>query len=227
MGREVRTESELLKALSDLDSILEKSQIQTGKGHPPKEWAGTDSEEEDEADDIAENGTDYKGVKKSQGKDKRAKSGLSDDDEDDMEKSDNVQYGVEVSDFLNHLTKAITEYTIMCSQHMDNVVKSLHEEQGNLVKAVAHNLEVLDDAISKSHENVVRFSEGPARAPKSLSGHMAKSANSGHRSLSKEEVLPLLIKGVEEGRINHLEVLKVEQMGVQALNPQILKSLTA
>ena len=212
MGKETRTDSELLKALSELDTILEKSQIQQGKGNQPKDWAGSKPEKESEEDDIAENGTDYNGVKKA----------MEEDEEDDMEKG-NVQYGVEVSDFLNHLTKSITEYTILCSQHMDNVVKSLHAKQGRLVKAVAHNLEVLDDAISKSHDNVTRYSEEPARGPKSIT-HMSKSAQGGEE-FTKQQALDLLVKGVQEGRVSHLDVLKVEQMGVQAVSPQLLKSL--
>lgn len=224
MGSNTRTDSELLKALSELDSILEKSQIQTGKGNPPESWAGTKPQSEDEDDDIAENGTDYNGVKKAmKSRDDDEYEGM--DDEDDMEKG-NVQYGVEVSDFLNHLTKAVSEYALMCADHMQNVVKSLHADQGNLVKAVAHNLEVLDDAISKSHDNVTRYSEEPARGPKSIT-HMSKSAQSGQGEFTKQEALNLLVKGVEQGRVSHLEVLKVEQMGVQAVNPQLLKSLSA
>ena len=238
MSQSVRTETELLKALYELDSILEKSQIQTGHGNPPKDWAGTKPVHEKEEDDIAENGTDYdpvsKGMYKAEeeedddmdkgmyGRHKMAKA--EDEDEDDeMEKS--VQYGVEVSEFLNELTKAVTEYTIMCTDHVNNVVKSLHAAQGQIVKSVAHNLEVLDDAISKSHDNVIRYSEEPARGPKSIT-NMSKSVQS-DSGFSKEDALRILEKGVMDGKVSPLQVLKVEQMGVQAIDQSILKSLSA
>jgi len=239
MSQSVRTETELLKALYELDSILEKSQIQTGHGNPPKNWAGTKPMEEEEEDHIAENGTDYdpvsKGMYKAEededdedmdkgmyGRHKMAKA-EDEDEEDEMEKS--VQYGVEVSEFLNELTKAVTEYTVMCTAHVNNMVKSLHASQGQIVKSVAHNLEVLDDAISKSHENVIRYSEEPARGPKSIT-NMSKSVQS-DSGFSKEDALRILEKGVMDGKVHPLQVLKVEQMGVQAIDQSILKSLSA
>jgi len=224
MSQSVRTETELLKALYELDSILEKSQIQTGKGNQPKDWAGTMPMEEDEEDHIAENGTDYDPVSKGMGK-----KGYEEEDEemeeedDEMEKS--VQYGVEVSEFLNELTKAVAEYTVMCTNHVHNMVKSLHASQGQIVKSVAHNLEVLDDAISKSHENVIRYSEEPARGPKSIT-NMSKSVQS-DSGFSKEDALRILEKGVMDGKVHPLQVLKVEQLGVQAIDQSILKSLSA
>ena len=184
-----------------------------------KNKASMDMEEEEMSREEEDDEDMDKGM---YGRHKMAKA-EDEDEEDEMEKS--VQYGVEVSEFLNELTKAVTEYTVMCTAHVNNMVKSLHASQGQIVKSVAHNLEVLDDAISKSHENVIRYSEEPARGPKSIT-NMSKSVQS-DSGFSKEDALRILEKGVMDGKVHPLQVLKVEQMGVQAIDQSILKSLSA
>ena len=206
-------------------------------------------------DSIEDDGTDYNGPKKKKKKKKMKKGGYrgnlykgdesraeradvdkyeyeqgkkaAEDDEDDEEETTekSIRTGVEVSDFLGELTKAIAVY---CDDLEGAVVKSiseLHVENGEIVKSLAHNLSVMSDVIGGSKENIVKYAEGPARGPKSY-GHMSKSVPS-QESLDKGQVIDLLVKGVEAGIVSPLEVIKCEQYGPQAVSQNVLKSLTA
>jgi hypothetical protein len=228
-------ESEILKSLESLDDILSKSQIDNGKKWPadqPKDWAGTDAEKEDEDRDSAPDGTDYKPIKKgSMAYREEANQSFRDDeedeDEDDMDKSYGLSKGVEVSEFLNELTKSIVIY---CNDLEDYVTKSLvqiHEENGAMSKAIAENLVTLNDIVEKSQGNISEYAEGPARGPKSMLDMSKSVSGSQDSEWSKGVVLNALMKGVEAGTISPLEVLKVEQFGVQAINQDVVKSLLA
>jgi hypothetical protein len=220
-------ESEILKSLETLDDILSKAQIQKERpgNHRPMgvDWAGTDVEEEEEKDAVPD-GTDYKSVKKGYGAEQYEEG--KEEEEEDLGKS--VRSGVEVSDFLNALAKSIAVY---CADLEDHVVKSLgqiHEENGAMSKAIAENLAVLGDVVAKSQGNIADYAEGPARGPKSMLNNMSKSVSgSDEPELSKSVVLGALMKGVEAGTVSPLEVLKVEQFGVQAINQDVVKSLLA
>jgi hypothetical protein len=135
--------------------------------------------------------------------------------------------GVEVSDFLNELTKSIALY---CNDLEDYVTKSLiqiHEENGAMSKAIAENLVTLNDVVQKSQGNITEYAEGPARGPKSMLDMSKSFSGSQDPELSKSVVLDALMKGVEAGTVSPLEVLKVEQLGVQAINQDVVKSLLA
>ena len=58
---------------------------------------------------------------------------------------------------------------------------------------------------------------------------MSKSidGSSQEPTLSKSVVLGALMKGVEAGTVSPLEVIKVEQFGVNAINQDVVKSLLA
>ena len=240
-------ESEILKSLEALDDILTKSQIDPGKKYPadqPKDWAGTKAEKEDDDRDNVPDGTDYKPVKK--GMESREEADVdeyrkgkaqgfmeAEEEEDDMDKAGyggyghKVSKGVEVSEFLNALTKSIAVY---CAGLEDFVIKSIsqvHEENGAMSKAIAENLVVLNDLVTKSQGNIAEYAEGPARGPKSMLD-MSKSVSGPEGpELSKSVVLDALMKGVEAGTVSPLEVIKAEQYGVQAVNQDVVKSLLA
>ena len=210
MAEETRLESDLIKSLDKLDDILSKAQIQQGKGNEPKNWAGTKPEklgdkDDDDAISTKEDGTDGK-VSKSA--------------------SEDVKVGVEVSQFMSELTKAVA---IHCSNLQGWVTKSisdLHAENGEIVKALADNLAILDTEISKSQENIIAYSEGAARGPKSITD-MSKSMEGNQPEFSKDQALGLLMKGVEAGNVSPLEVIKCEQYGPQSIDQGLLKSLSA
>ena len=240
-------ESEIIKSLEALDDILTKSQIDPGKKYPadqPKDWAGTRAEHEDDDRDNVPDGTNYKDVKKgydasedeskpSMQSRRDAMRAIDDDDEDnETEKAygyghKQMSKGVEVSEFLNALTKSIAVY---CADLEDFVVKSIsqvHEENGAMSKAIAENLVVLNDVVTKSQGNIAEYAEGPARGPKSMLD-MSKSVSGPEGpELSKSVVLDALMKGVEAGVVSPLEVIKAEQYGVQAVNQDVVKSLLA
>ena len=196
-----------------------------------------EDEEEAEADDMDKA---YGGMRMGMGKGRhmdKAKNGKH-GDEDDDEEMDKANYGgmmqspvrkgVEVSEFLNELTKSIVVY---CSQLEDTVEKSLqqmHFEQGEMAKAIAHNLDVLSDVLSKSESNITQYADGPARGPKSMLD-MSKSVGETTQTdaLDKSLVLNALMKGVEAGTVSPLEVIKCEQLGVQAVSHDVVKSLLA
>ena len=244
MSEETRFESEIVKSLQKLDEILSKSQIQTG-GQSKVTWSGGDTEEYDSDtdtkwdDDIDEDGTDYKKGMEDVDQDV-LKAHEEEEEEEEVEKAGYeytaptsappppVRKGVEVSEFLNELTKSIAVY---CSQLEDTVEKSLlqiHYEQGEMAKAIAHNLSVLDDNLSKSQENVVKYADEPVRGPKSMLD-LSKSVEGETQSetLDKSLVLAALVKGVEAGQVSPLEVIKCEQLGVQAVSHDVVKSLLA
>ena len=212
-----------------------------------EDTAWTDSYEED--------GTDYNGPKKKKKKKKKMKKAYDDEyedesrkeradvdkyeyeegkeeaeeDEDDDDKKKkvkkSVRTGVEVSEFLGELTKAIAIY---CNDLEDAVIKSvadLHSENGEVVKSLAYNLSVLSDAVNGSRENIVKYADGPARGPKNFQ-HMSKSASS-QETLNKDHIMGLLVKGVEAGIVSPLDVIKCEQYGPEAVSQNVLKSLTA
>ena len=97
-----------------------------------------------------------------------------------------------------------------------------------MAKAIAHNLDVLSDVLSKSENNIVQYADEPARGPKSMLD-MSKSVEgaSQPQSLDKSLVLSALVKGVEAGTVSPLEVIKCEQLGVQAVSHDVVKSLLA
>jgi hypothetical protein len=233
-------ESEILKSLEALDDILTKSQIEKerkGNQRPVgPDWKSGDPEEEDQEEDTTKNGTDYKDITKAHDDDEDEKEDESrkeradvdkweeaEDKEDEMDKS--VRSGVEVSDFLNELTKSIAVY---CSNLEDHVIKSLnqiHEENGAMSKAIAENLSVLNDVVAQSQGNIAEYAEGPARGPLSMLDMSKSIPGSEEPELSKSVVLDALMKGVEAGTVSPLEVLKVEQFGVHVANHDVVKSL--
>tara|TARA_Y100000310_G_C20578856_1_gene761935 strand:+ start:595 stop:1284 length:690 start_codon:yes stop_codon:yes gene_type:complete len=229
MSDETRLESELVKSLNRLDEILSKAQIQQGKGNEPKNWAGTKPEklgdkEEEDAITTEENGTDGKVSKSAEESDLNKSE---DKSQQDLEKSEKDVNAVEVSQFMTELTKAVA---IHCSNLQEWVVKSvqdLHAENGEIVKALAENLSILDTEISKSQENIVKYSEGAARGPKSVTDMSKSVENADVPEFSKEQALGLLMKGVEANRVSPLEVIKCEQYGPQAIDQGLLKSLSA
>ena len=243
-------ESEILKSLEALDDILTKSQIEKempGNKRPMGvDWAGTDVEEEDERDNVPD-GTNYKAIKKAQGYNARANERLGEEDgpEDGKSQSEKARRdesqgawgnrdnpagmskGVEVSDFLNELTKSVAIY---CADLEDHILKSLtqiHEENGAMSKAIADNLVVLSDIVTKSQGNIAEYASEPTRGPKSMLDMSKSISESDDSGLSKSVVLDALMKGVEAGNISPLEVIKVEQFGVQAINQDVVKSLLA
>ena len=169
---------------------------------------------------------DKKEDEKARRDDSYGKWGKRDEEHDDDDKVDkSVRTGVEVSEFLGELTKSIAIY---CNDLEEAVIKSiaqLHDENGEVVKSLAYNLSVLSDAIGDSKDNIVKYAEGPARGPKSFQ-HMSKSASS-QNPLDKDQVMGLLVKGVESGVVSPLEVIKCEQYGPSAVSQNVLKSLTA
>jgi len=237
MSEETRFEDEIVKSLHKLDEILSKAQIQSGEQSDvswPTEGEEYDSKDDTKWDDeIDDNGTDYvaKGMEDA---DERKPEEEEDEDADDMDKAGYgmsqppVRKGVEVSEFLNELTKSIVVY---CSQLEDTVEKSLqqmHHEQGEMAKAIAHNLDVLSGVLSKSETNITQYADGPARGPKSMLD-MSKSVGEATQTntLDKSVVLSALMKGVEAGTVSPLEVIKCEQLGVQAVSHDVVKSLLA
>ena len=94
-------------------------------------------------------------------------------------------------------------------------------------KAIAENLVTLNDIVEKSQGNISEYAEGPARGPKSMLDMSKSVSGSQDSEWSKGVVLNALMKGVEAGTISPLEVLKVEQFGVQAINQDVVKSLLA
>ena len=254
MSEETRFEDEIVKSLHKLDEILSKAQIQSGEQSDvswPTEGEEYDSKDDTKwDDDIDENGTDYV-AKGMEGADERKPEEEDEEEEaDDMGKAnygmkhmDKVRHmdkagygmmqppvrkGVEVSEFLNELTKSIVVY---CSQLEDTVEKSLqqmHYEQGEMAKAIAHNLDVLSDVLSKSESNITQYADAPARGPKSMLD-MSKSVGEATQTntLDKSVVLSALMKGVEAGTVSPLEVIKCEQLGVQAVSHDVVKSLLA
>ena len=114
MHEDTRLESDLIKSLDKLDSILQKSQIQHGKGNEPAEWAGTKVEKlgdmtDDDEITTEKNGTDGK-VSKSA--------------------SDDVKYGVEVSQFISELTKAVAIHSADLHDFVVKSITDLHAENG-------------------------------------------------------------------------------------------------
>jgi len=244
-----------LEALDDILSKSQIDPGKKWPADQPKDWAGTRGEKEDDERDNVPDGTDYKAINKGmgQGYDDREDESLgmrdgkekdkkqSDEDRRDemraMESDDDVDKagygygkmhkGVEVSQFLNALAKSIAVY---CSDLEDFVVKSIsqvHEENGAMSKAIAENLVVLNDVVTKSQGNIAEYAEGPARGPKSMLD-MSKSVSGPEGpELSKSVVLDALMKGVEAGTVSPLEVIKAEQYGVQAVNQDVVKSLLA
>jgi len=181
--------------------------------------------------DTTKNGTDYIIVKSDDGTEYRlakAKGGEVvevEEEEEEVEKS--VRAGVEVSEFLNELTKSVALY---CATLEDHVIKSLsqiHEENGAMSKAIAENLVALEDVVAKSQGNIAEYADEPARAPKSMLDMSKAISGSDEPELSKSVVMDALMKGVEAGTVSPLEVLKAEQFGVQAINQDVVKSLLA
>jgi hypothetical protein len=238
-------ESEILKSLEALDEILSKSDghiesLQPGSHRPvgPK-WEGGDPEEEDDEDHIAENGTNYV---PSGGKKKRKKMSKAfeeeeeedriDEDEDgdeEEEEEDKVSMskGVEVSQFLHELTKSVAIYCYELEGLITKSLNQIHEENGAMSKAIAENLVSLNDIICKSQDNINEYAEGPARGPKSMLDMSKSISGSQEPELSKSVVIGALMKGVEAGTVSPLEIIKVEQFGVQAINQDVVKSLLA
>lgn len=240
MSEDTRFESEIVKSLQKLDEILSKAQIQTG-GQSDVSWSGGDTEEYDSDtdtkwdDDIDDDGTDYKKGVDDVDHDVLKAQEEDDEEEEDEDEVENAGYGtppvrkgVEVSEFLNELTKSIAVY---CSQLEDTIEKSLqqmHYEQGEMAKAIAHNLDVLSDVLSKSENNIVQYADEPARGPKSMLD-LSKSVEGDAPTdeIDKSMVLSALVKGVEAGTVSPLEVIKCEQLGVQAVSHDVVKSLLA
>ena len=253
---DTRFESELVKSLHRLDDILNKAQIEDHHtAHAPKEWEGGETHAYDSDGDTAwtdsydDNGTDYNGSKKGKKKSKMKKAqgyndelderlGEEDGDESDKKQSEkdrrdesrgemgkSVRTGVEVSEFLGELTKSIAIY---CHDLEESIIKSiadLHSENGEVVKSLAYNLSVISDTVNGSKDNIVKYADGPARGPKSYQ-HMSKSVPS-QGALDKNQVLGLLMKGVEAGTVSPLDVIKCEQYGPEAVSQNVLKSLSA
>lgn len=230
---DTRFESEIVKSLEKLDEILNKSQIQTG-GQSKVTWSGGDTEEYDSDtdtkwdDDINENGTDY--VKKGKGDDEEPEPEEEEEERGGgygFQKSQSASRGVEVSVFLNELTKSIAIYCNNLEGFIEKSIMQVHVENGEMAKAIASNLLTMNEVIEKSQDNIVRYAEEPVRGPKSMLDMNKSLGDTQGPEFSKSQVLEALLKGVEAGVVSPLEVIKCEQLGVQAVSENVVKSLLA
>jgi hypothetical protein len=254
---ETRFESDLVKSLEKLDEILTKSQIGiTGHtGDEPEEWEGgdvthydTDKDAKWVDEDHVTEGGDYEpkkvkkaydddetGEEKKRGKIERDQwergeqegKKLARRDEEEDEEEDDVKKGVEVSEFLAELTKSIARYSSYLEDYVEKSILQLHEEHGGMAKAIAENLVTLSGMIQKSEGNISDFAEEPTRAPKSMMSLEKSVDDEEVPQLSHDNILNRLVKGVEDGVVSPLEVIKFEQLGPQALNQDVVKSLLA
>lgn len=241
---DTRLESDLLKSLDTLDSLL-KGQIQVGSGSEPKKWPGGETEDYDADtdakwdDDIDDNGTDYnkKGMKKSAGEDVEPYE--DDETQEEVEEPEEKKpaaksgkkpprKGVEVSEFLSELSKAIAGYGEELGEMLVKSISELHNDHGVVLHGLAQNLDTMNTRLEKSQQNITAFADAPVGPPKSaLDMASVPSIGDLDKSLDRDQILGLLIKGVEEQKISPLEVIKFESLGPSSVSPALLKSLTA
>ena len=148
-------------------------------------------------------------------------------EEEEEDEDEDVKKGVEVSEFLSELTKSIALYANYLEGYVEKSILQLHEEHGGMAKAIAENLVILSDMIQKSEGNISDFADEPTRAPKSMMSLEKSLDGEEVPQMSSDDILNRLVKGVEDGTVSPLEVIKFEQLGPQALNQDVVKSLLA
>jgi len=213
---------------TDTDTKWDDNIDEGGDYHPKgMKKAHKEEEGEEEGEEEAQDGGEDKeafekmlaaSVKKAM--DEYEEEGKEEDDED-------VKKGVEVSEFLSELTKSIAVYSNYLEDYVSKSILQLHEEHGGMAKAIAENLVILSDMIQKSEGNISEYSEEPARAPKSVVSMEKSMGGEEAPQMSKDDMLNRLVKGVEDGMVSPLEVIKFEQLGSQAVSQDVFKSLLA
>ena len=205
----------------DEDHITEGGDYEPKKVKKVKK-AYDDDDEDDEDEEDEERGKIERDQWK-RGEQEGKKLARRDEEEDD----DDVKKGVEVSEFLSELTKSIALYVNYLEGYVEKSILQLHEEHGGMAKAIAENLVILSDMVQKSEGNISDFADEPTRAPKSMMSLEKSLDGEEVPQMSSDDILNRLVKGVEDGTVSPLEVIKFEQLGPQALNQDVVKSLLA
>lgn len=203
---------DLAKALDDsLDALLKSTEEEFDE----EDYDSAD-EETEEFDDVDEDEEEEEETEKSFF-------------DEFVESDDTIEKALEVSDFLealvgsigvsmdgfsNTLTKSLTK-----QDKVNTALAQSLQASGELLKSMGEKLEAQDELIKSLQEAVEQFSNQPIgrRAVTNAREYqtIAKSLDgtNSNNTLSKSQVIDLLVKGVEKGEIDPLQVTKYELTG--------------
>lgn len=174
--------------------------------------AMSDDEEDDKDDDVEEVEADLE--------EKVTKSFFS-----FVENNSVIVEGINNSPFLYEMVKSLG-LTFLSLE--DRVGASLHQVDSDFTE-FAKSLDFVFDDLGKSI-STINGTAGQMDMQKSIDGaeaaevqYLEKSGFEPEQTMSREDVLSRLVKGVEEGRIPSLAVMKYEHTGF--LGPDIQKSI--
>jgi len=239
--------------------ILKPLKGMTKLGH---KWAGTDPETESEEDNIAENGTDYNGVKKGMGdkvdalkdvmmaaKDKKGDEMAAEEEEemgpegDEMEEEEEEEMGMEKSfadivlanpvlvegmessPFLNQMVKSIAIAFDAFDDTSVAIQKSFASDHRDLAKSFDGAFEVMGSRLGliDTTASAIDMQKSQEADSSNVSALNKGGFSDGSREPTRNDVLNAMMKSVEAGQLNPLEIIKFETTG--QVRPEILKSL--
>jgi len=228
--------------------------LQPGNHQPMGvDWAGTDVEKEDEDDHIAENGTDYVPVKKSQRfyksliQDTSLLKAMDDepDDDDEEEQFDfseeeeekdvkksffsyvegnpTLMAGIDSSPFLYEMVKSIGYSFLNLEDRLGTQMFTMDQNYDQFAKSVDGVFDTLGKSLGFINGAADDMDMQKSVEAGNPGGYLEKSGFGESEGPNRAQLLGALMKGVEAGQISPTEVIKFETTG--ALSPHIQKSL--
>lgn len=197
---------------------MDKSQIISGvSGHPKnsRRWPDPSPTQYGEGwdDGIRKDGTDYMGKSFAQ----------------HASEYPVIMDGMEVSEFLGDVVKSIAEVFETFEDHLNTQIDAVFEQNAEFDKSLGESVVHIGKGIHEVGERIGYLEEqidksfGPQQ-PGDL-GYLQKGGWEGGLSegADRNEIMGALLKGVEAGRIDALEVIKYESGN--ELSPDVRKSL--
>jgi|GEM_PF-5613770 len=193
-------------------------------------WKAQDDEEMEEEDEEEEEEEPEGGTEKglpSPGKEKLMKKTGKYTPPGKASLTKGEEDGIEVSEWLYHLTHALNKALIGMEMRLSEQISKAHNGRGDITKSMAQAMVDFDSQVRERLGKVDDIEKSAARAPKSVLKVSDKEVNKGPSpdasGLDRRQILGLLSKGMDEGKVDPFAVLKYETTGQIA--PDVLKSI--
>lgn len=195
-----------------LEELLKKEDVKKAKKDEEEEES---VDEEDEKKSLATGGDDSLVNKKGKGERSGGDESLVSKGMDDE--------SLDVTQWLYAFAHAVNKAFIGLEARVEDKISKSIGDQGDLSKAMSNILSSLDGQIQGRIDAVDAIEKSAARAPKSVMRAGDVLEKSKTAQTSKRDILAKLYKGMEEGKVAPLTILKYETTG--QIQPDILKSV--
>lgn len=200
--------------------------ISGGKGMKPKNKVAKAVDEDDDDNDNDDDDDSYRERMIAKKKAAMAKKSVVETFEDSLVADEVINKGIEVSPFLSHLTRAFTEALGDFAGTVEKSMEIRQADQDEFNLSLARALNYMNKSLAE-HKGRIEEVEGQPLPPKGNMGNVTKSGNAPIEDLTKAQAIEILSKGVEDNKLDPMEVVKLESTGKLGIPAQefLAKSL--